>query len=359
MKNWFTIQTKKGIRTGIAHTAHGSFQTPAFMPIATRGAVKTIEAQELKGFGADILLSNTYHLYLKPGLEVLKKQSGLHAFMNWDGPILTDSGGYQVFSLTKLRKLTKDGATFKDPSSGKQHTLTPEKVIDIQKIIGSDIMMVLDECPPYPATKEYVEKSMALTTSWELRALAYKTKKRITKQKLFAIVQGGTHKDLRMQHAREIAQHAFDGFAIGGLAVGEPEEKLYNALEWSVSQLPLHKPRYLMGVGYPHQIVQAVKMGVDMFDCVLPSRNARHGNLFVWKNHSLKGKFYGSINIKNAQFTQDKKPIDPLCDCLACKRYSRSYIRHLFSIDEQLGKRLATIHNLRFYLRLMHLLQSR
>lgn len=358
MNKWFFVKHKKGIRTGTAHTVHGSFATPAFMPIATRAAVKTLEAKEIRSLGADILLSNTYHLFLKPGLEVLKKQKGLHAFMKWDGPILTDSGGYQVFSLTKLRKLTKHGATFKDPSSGAVHTLTPEKVIDIQRVIGSDIMMVLDECPPYPSTKEYTEKSMELTTSWELRALKYKKKKQLKNQQLFAITQGGTYKDLRIAHARELAQHDFDGFAIGGLAVGEPEKKLFQALEWSISQLPEHKPRYLMGVGYPHQIVRAVHMGVDMFDCVLPTRNARHGKIFIWKNFSLRGKFYDTLNIKNSGFQNDKKPLDPLCDCQMCTTYTRSYLRHLFSIEESLAQRLATIHNLRFYLRLMELLRG-
>lgn len=328
------------------------------MTIATRGAVKTLEAQEVKSLGADIILSNTYHLYLRPGLEVLKKHKGLHAFMKWKGPILTDSGGYQVFSLAKIRKLTEAGAEFKDPTSGEAHTLTPEKVIDIQHAIGSDIMMVLDECPPYPASRKYVEQSMELTTRWALRCLAYKKMRRIQKQKLFAIVQGGTYLDLRAKHAQELAQYHFDGYAIGGLAVGEPEEKMYASIRAAIEFLPKDKPRYLMGVGYPHQIVQAVKRGVDMFDCVLPTRNARHGNLFVWKNFSLKGKFYSTLNIRNEKFARDLRPIDALCDCPTCSTYSRSYVRHLFKIDETLAQKLTTVHNVRFYQKLVEVLRS-
>ena len=345
-------------RTGIVRTNHGLFRTPAFMTIATRGTVKTLEAQEVKQLGATIILSNTYHLFLRPGLDVLKKHKGLHAFMQWSGPILTDSGGYQVFSLAKMRKLTEEGATFKDPLTGKVHTLTPEKVIDIQRVIGSDIMMVLDECPPYPATRGYITKSMGLTTRWALRALAYKKKKRIRTQKLFAIVQGGTHIDLRKRHAHELAQYNFDGFAIGGLAVGEPEKKMYAAIQAAIQFLPADKPRYLMGVGYPHQIVHAVKLGVDMFDCVLPTRNARHGNLFVWKDQKLKGKFYSTINIKNEKFSHDTNPLDSFCDCPTCVTYSRSYLRHLFKINETLGQKLATVHNVRFYQKLVEVLRK-
>jgi len=356
-KDFSYTKTAHGRRGKLA-TSHGDFHTPAFMTIATRGAVKTLEAQEVKRLGAEIILSNTYHLFMRPGLEVLKKHKGLHQFMNWHGPILTDSGGYQIFSLAKLRKLTEAGATFKDPSTGKTHTLTPEKVIDIQRVIGSDIMMVLDECPPYPASREYIERSMALTTRWALRALTYKKKKRIRKQKLFAIVQGGTYLDLRYAHAKELSQHDFDGFAIGGLAVGEPEDNMYAAIKATVTHLPKDKPRYLMGVGYPHQIVQAVKLGVDMFDCVLPTRNARHGNLFVWKTQSLRGKFYTTLNIKNERFARDTKPLDPLCDCETCAMYTRGYLRHLFKTDEMLGKKLATMHNIRFYQKLIAILRS-
>ena len=328
------------------------------MPIATRGAVKTIEAENVKTLGANIVLSNTYHLYLRPGLSVLKKHQGLHAFMNWKGPILTDSGGYQVFSLSSHRKISEKGVTFKDTITGSLHTLTPEKVIDIQQAIGSDIMMVLDECPAYPTTHAYAKKSMDLTTRWALRALAYKKKKKITKQKLFAIVQGATFSDLRKAHAQELAKYDFDGFAIGGLAVGEPASKMYQMIKAVVPFLPKNKPRYLMGVGYPEQIIQAVELGVDMFDCVLPTRNARHGSLFVWKNHSLRGKFYGTLRLKNSKFEKDTRPIDARCDCEACAGYSRSYIRHLLRIGESLGPRLATIHNVRFYLHLMELLRK-
>lgn len=328
------------------------------MPIATRGAVKTIEAEEVKKLGANIILSNTYHIYLRPGLSVLKKQKGLHQFMNWNGPLLTDSGGYQVFSLSAHRTISEKGVTFKDTINGSIHTLTPEKVIDIQQAIGSDIMMVLDECPPFPTTRAYAKKSMDLTTRWALRALAYKKKKKITKQKLFAIVQGATFPELRKAHAKELAQYDFDGFAIGGLAVGEPVTKMYQMIKAVVPYLPKNKPRYLMGVGYPEQIVQAVKLGVDMFDCVLPTRNARHGSLFVWKNKNLKGKFYDTLRLKNSKFENDAKPIDPHCDCSTCKKYSRSYAKHLLKIGESLGQRLLTVHNVRFYLHLMELLRK-
>lgn len=350
----------KGVhgRRGVMHTYHGDFATPAFMPIATRGAVKTLGANDVGNLGANIILSNTYHLYLRPGLSVLKKNRGLHEFMNWKGPILTDSGGYQVFSLSSHRTITEKGVTFKDTITGALHALTPEKVIDIQQVIGSDIMMVLDECPPYPTTRTYAKKSLDLTTRWALRALEHKKKKKITRQKLFAIVQGATFSDLRKRHAQELAKHDFDGFAIGGLAVGEPASAMYTMIKATVPYLPKDKPRYLMGVGYPEQIVKAVQLGIDMFDCVLPTRNARHGSLFVWKNQKLKGTFYGTIHLKNSKFEKDTKVIDPLCDCPTCASYSRSYVRHLLRIGEPLGARLLTIHNVHFYLKLMELLRK-
>lgn len=355
--SFFKHKKGKG-RRGNVTTSHGIFQTPAFMPIATRGAVKTLTAKDVAESGADILLSNTYHLYIRPGLKILKKNGGLHAFMKWGKPILTDSGGYQVFSLAKMRTLSEKGAIFKDPISGGTHTLTSEKVIDIQHVIGSDIMMVLDECPPYPSSREYIQASMDLTTRWALRALAYKKKKKYAKQKLFAIVQGGTFQDLRSKHAQELAQHDFDGFAVGGLAVGEPVEKMYAAIKSSVPYLPTSKPRYLMGVGYPEQIVKAVSLGIDMFDCVLPTRNARHGSLFVWKKKDLRGKFYEMISIANAKYRFDTKPIDPTCECATCQTYTRAYIRHLFSIREPLAARLASVHNVAFYQTLMRRLRA-
>jgi queuine tRNA-ribosyltransferase len=268
-------------------TRHGILTTPFFMPIATKGAVKAVAPDKLEKEGVEIVLGNTYHLFLRPGMAVIKKAGGLHKFMNWQKPILTDSGGYQVFSLAKFRKITSRGVIFSDNVSGKKHLLTPEKAIQIQIDLGADILMSLDECPPYPCSREYAEKSMDLTTTWAKRGLAYFKKHKKPGQLLFGIIQGSVYKDLRIKHAKEITALPFDGFAIGGLAVGEPEEKRWKVIKWLSPYLPKNKPRYLMGVGYPEQIVKAVKMGMDMFDCVLPTRNARHGDLFVWRPHSL------------------------------------------------------------------------
>lgn len=347
------ISQKSSARRGVLVTPHGKIKTPFFMPIATSAAVKTLSSDEVKKVGSQIILSNTYHLMLRPGMSVIKKAGGLHKFMNWDGPILTDSGGYQVFSLAKTRKIKEIGVEFQSHIDGSRHLLTPEKAVQIQQILGSDIMMVLDECPPYPATKKYVQESMDLTTRWARRCKL--TLRRGSGQAglLFGIVQGGIYQDLRQKHTEEIVNIGFDGYAIGGLAVGEPHQKMLEVLEWTVPHLPEDKPRYLMGVGLPEQIVAAVKCGIDMFDCVIPTRNARHGLLYIWKKRTLSGKFYSELRIKNAKYRQDLKPLDPSCDCSTCQHYSRAYLRHLFMNNEPLGLRLATIHNLRFYLRLM------
>lgn len=359
MKRFSLIKKdKKSLaRKGILHAAHGDIKTPFFMPIATKASVKAVSSEDIHDLKSEIILSNTYHLYLRPGMSVIKKAGGLHKFMNWHGAILTDSGGYQVFSLgaknnhdKNMVKLSRKGVEFRSTYDGSKHILTPEKVIKIQETIGSDIMMVLDECPPYPSTKEEASKSMELTTYWARRAK--KTHKK-NKQMLFGIVQGSSYKDLRIQHADDLKKIDFDGYAIGGLAVGEPTEKMYEVLDWVVPELPEDKPRYLMGVGKPEQIYEAVKRGVDMFDCVIPTRNARHGLLYIWGDKNLKGNFYEEIRIKQSKYRLDMKPIDERCKCVTCQNYSRSYLRHLFSVEEPLAYKLATIHNVNFYLDLM------
>lgn len=338
------------------------------MPIATRGAVKNLTPDELHELKSEIILSNTYHLIARPGLDVLKKQKGLHAFMGWKRPILTDSGGYQVFSLSKFRKLTEEGVTFASEIDGSRIHLTPESVIDAQITIGSDIIMILDECPPWPCTYEYAEKSLALTLRWAVRSKkhfdAVMKKRRVPPSKrplLFGIVQGSTYKKLRDMSVKELVRLDFDGYAIGGLAVGEPRAIRNKVLEWNTSLLPKDKPRYVMGVGKPEDIVDAVHRGADMFDCVIPTREARHGRLYVRTSNksATKSEFYKIINIKKSIFANDKNPIDFHCACATCQTYSRSYLRHLFSIQEGLALRLATIHNLSFYLSLMRELQKR
>ena len=360
------------------------------MPIATKGAVKSLSPEELKNLGAQIVLGNTYHLWLRPGSSLIKKAGGLHKLMNWPGPILTDSGGFQVFSLgDRLRKNIKDGAKtskvklsdegveFSDPVDGSKHFLTPEKSIQIQLDLGSDIIMCFDECPPYPATYEQVKTAVYRTTAWAERCKEYFNRKTISnfqfpiskktlnskpqnlKPSLFGIIQGSIYKDLREESARQILSLDLDGYAIGGVAVGEPREYFWKVLKWVLPLLPEDKPRYLMGLGRPEEIVKAVKLGVDMFDCVIPTREARHGRLYKFKIKSAKLKadnFYETIQISNEKYKKDLAPIDKRCDCYACKNFSRAYIRHLFATDEPFGLRLATTHNLRFYLRLMELL---
>jgi queuine tRNA-ribosyltransferase len=346
------IQKSDNARLGVLKTPHGKIDTPFFMPIATAGAIKGLTTDEAKDLGAQILLSNTYHLHLRPGEDVIKKAGGLHKFMNWNGPILTDSGGYQVFSLSKIRKLKDDGVEFQSHLDGKKIFLTPEKAIEIQMKLGSDIMMVLDECPAADKDRKYVEKSLQLTTEWAERCQTFFIKKRrdaprrvsTTPTGLFGIVQGGMFPDLREQSAKELTSIGFDGYAIGGLSVGEPNKVMYEIIEKTVPHLPEDKPRYLMGVGTPEDILEAVERGIDMFDCVLPTRNARHGYLFTSK---------GIVRIRNEKYIKDFSPLDPNCDCYTCKNYTKAYLRHLFISNEILSLRLNTLHNVAFYLRLM------
>lgn len=356
--NFQVIKKHRNIRLGLLKTAHGEIKTPFFMPIATRGAVKYLNNDDFKLLKNQILLSNTYHLYLKPGLDVLKKTNGLHKFMNWQKPILTDSGGYQVFSLKHLRKINEKGVDFKSTYDGSKHFFSPRKVIQIQEILNSDIMMVLDECTPYPSTYEYAKASQELTTNW---AKQCKQAKKENKQLLFGIVQGSSYKDLRLKSTKELIKIGFDGYAIGGLAVGEPASEMYKILDYVCPELPENKPRYLMGVGQPEQIVEAVKRGVDMFDCVLPTRNARHGflytNLKLTKNLILA---YKILRIRGEKHKKDLSPLDKTCKCATCTSgYTRAYIRHLFSVNEPLAMRLTTIHNLYFYLDLMRQIREK
>lgn len=346
-----------GIRAGELKTAHGAIQTPFFMPIATKGAVKTISTRDLRELGAQILLSNTYHLMLRPGEELVKEAGGLHKFMNWDKPILTDSGGYQVFSLGKMRKISSKGAEFQSPIDGAKHLLTPERAIQIQLDLGSDIVMVLDECAPYPCDREYAEKSLDLTTDWALRCKKY-FNENISKSinpgaKLFGIVQGSTYLDLREKSLEQLLDIGFDGYAMGGFSVGEPRQQTYEILKEIIPLMPADKPRYFMGGGKPEEIVQYVKLGFDMFDCVIPTRNARHGTIYVYKGDNLEADFYEKIVITNEEFKSDFTPLDVNCACPSCQDYSKAYLRHLFMCDELLGQRLATLHNIKFYLDLM------
>lgn len=328
-------------------TAHGVVETPMFMPVGTQGSVKAIEQRELTEVGAQIILGNTYHLYLRPGTEVIQASGGLHKFIGWNKPILTDSGGYQVFSLNHLREIEEEGVTFKSHLDGSLHTFTPESAVQIQRQLGSDIMMVLDECAPYPCDPEYARRSNALTLRWAERCRhAFETHKGLYgfSQALFGIVQGSIYPEIRQQSARQLVRIGFDGYAIGGLAVGEPAEVMYSILEVCTPMLPSDKPRYLMGVGTPMNLIESVARGVDMFDCVLPTRNGRNANLFTRT---------GSMNLRNAQYKTDFSPPDPECGCYTCSNFSRAYLRHLFQVKEILGLQLATIHNLSFYLWLM------
>lgn len=342
-------------RKAVLKTRHGIIKTPFFMPIASKAAVKSLSPDDIENLDAQIILSNTYHLYLKPGMEVMKKAGGLHKFMKWSGPILTDSGGFQVFSLSKIRKIKNNGVEFQSHIDGSKHFFTPKKVIGIQEIIGSDIMMVLDVCPAHSAPEKEIKEAVKLTSKWAKEC----KQARKTNNLLFGIIQGGVDKSLRQKSATEIQDIGFDGYAIGGLAVGEPNQAMYKVLDYTVPMLPKDKPRYLMGVGKPENIVEAVKRGVDMFDCVIPTRNARHGLLYIWKNskglsNPLRTKdFYSELRIKNARFKKDLNPIDKHCGCYTCRNFSRAYLNHLFRTEEPLALKLATIHNLKFYLDLM------
>lgn len=334
-------------RYGVITTSHSEIETPVFMPVGTAGAIKAVENREMEEFDTRIILANTYHLYLRPGIEVLKLAGGLHKFMNWKRSILTDSGGFQVFSLSGLKKVRDEGVEFASHIDGSRHLLTPEKAIDVQRIIGSDIMMSLDECLPNPSDKKTVEKSIRRTFDWEKRCLQqFKATedKYGFPQYLYAITQGGIFKDLRRKSIEELSELDFDGNAIGGLAVGEPAEVMYELVDFSTELLPAIKPIYLMGVGTPIDLLECVDRGVDMFDCVLPTRNARHGRIFTSR---------GEINIRNSRFTSDFRLIDDEYSTYVSENFSFAYIRHLFIAKEILGMQLASIHNLGFYMKLM------
>jgi len=328
-------------RRGTITTPHGKVQTPAFMPVGTLGTVKTLSPEEVAKSGSQILLGNTYHLYLRPGHKLIKEHGGLHKFMNWDKPILTDSGGFQVFSLKGMTKISEEGVEFQSHIDGSRHMMTPELAIEIQEALGADIMMCFDEPPPYPSPKNKVQESMDRTTRWEERCKRSKTSPH---QALFGITQGGTDAGLRVESAERIVDIGFDGYAIGGLSVGESNSLMIEMTGITADVLPKDKPRYLMGVGRPQDIVNAVLCGVDMFDCVMPTRNARNGSLFTSK---------GKINIRNSEHKESKEPLDESCNCYTCQNYSRSYLRHLFITGEIFGLRLNTIHNLNFYQTLM------
>ncbi len=345
----FEILCKDGessARVGRITTAHGQIHTPAFMPIGTQGTVKTFEAGELEELGAQIILGNTYHLYLRPGPEVIESCGGLHRFISWRRPLLTDSGGFQFYSLKVLNKINDEGIEFQSHIDGSRHSFTPERAIKIQHQLGADIIMALDECPPYEAGQSYVAVATERTVRWAKRCLSEHTKLSEKKQglSLFGILQGGVYPELRRGCAEALLSYDFPGYAIGGLAVGEPREATFEILPVCTESLPEEKPRYLMGVGTPRDIVEAVAAGVDLFDCVLPTRNARNGTVFTRQ---------GKMVIKGASYARDPAPIEEECGCLACHRYSRAYIRHLLSVGEILGLRLTSWHNLYFYLQLM------
>ena len=342
----YTLEVKDGnARAGVIETPHGKIETPVFMPVGTQATVKAMTKEELKEINSQIILGNTYHLYLNPGDDLVDDFGGLHKFMRWDRPILTDSGGFQVFSLGSLRRIKEEGVHFRSHLDGSKHFLSPEKSISIQNNLGSDIMMVLDECPPGMSSREYLIPSIERTTRWAKRCIdANKNKDR---QGLFAIVQGGIYEDLRDKSFEELSRYDedFAGYALGGLAVGEPREDMYRILEYITPKLPENKPRYLMGVGEPLDMLEAVESGIDMMDCVQPTRIGRHGTVFTK---------YGRLVIKNKVYELDDRPLDEGCDCYACKNYTRGYIRHLFKAKEILGQRLATYHNLYFLIKLMN-----
>jgi len=345
-------------RRGRLKTAHGVIDTPAFMPIGTQGSVKAVTPRELHQLNAQIILGNSYHLFVRPGLDVIKHFGGLHNFMSWDGPILSDSGGYQIFSLAKLRKITETGVEFQNHIDGARAFISPEIAMEIQAALGSDIAMVLDECVPYPCEYEYAAQSAELTARWAKRCREWKRRngeaakrgladspvRRFADSMLFGIIQGGAFNDLRRTSAQAVVELDFDGYAIGGVSVGEPEEEMMRAVESAEPVLPTDKPRYAMGLGTPPQLLEMIARGMDMFDCVLPTRLARNGTAFTAA---------GTINLKNAEFSQDKRPIEENCACPGCRDFTRGYIRHLIKAEEILGLRLITLHNLYFYLNLM------
>jgi queuine tRNA-ribosyltransferase len=339
----FTLEARdpqSAARAGRLVTPHGVVETPVFMPVGTQGSVKAVSQEDLRELGASIILGNAYHLYLRPGTGVLEQAGGLHRFMSWDRPILTDSGGFQVFSLKGLNKVTEDGVTFQSHLDGSRHVFTPERAIDIQISIGADIIMCFDECTSHPALHGAAAESMRMTAKWAARCKdRWLERSADGRQALFGIVQGSTYEDLRKESAQRTVEIGFPGYAIGGVSVGESKEEMYAAVDWAAPLLPEDKPRYLMGVGTPEDMLEAIERGVDMFDCVMPTRNARNGSLFTSS---------GRINIKNAQYANDFGPLDPECDCPTCRTYSRAYLSHMYRSGEILALRLNTLHNLRF-----------
>jgi|TARA_B110000211_G_scaffold233854_2_gene301312 queuine tRNA-ribosyltransferase len=340
------LTTDGKARRGRLTFERGTVETPAFMPVGTYGTVKGMKTEEVADTGAEILLGNTFHLMLRPGTEIIEQHGGLHGFMNWDKPILTDSGGFQVFSLGKMRKITEEGVKFSSPVNGEKIMLTPERSMEVQNSLGSDIVMIFDECTPYPASHEESKVSMELSLRWAQRS---KDAHQGNSNALFGIVQGGMYEDLREVSVNGLTAIDFDGYAIGGLSVGEPKEDMIRILDHTTPLIPENKPRYLMGVGKPEDLVEGVRRGIDMFDCVMPTRNARNGHLFVTN---------GVIKIRNARHKTDTGPLDPACDCYTCKNYSRAYLHHLDKCNEILGSQLNTLHNLRFYQRVMQGLRN-
>ena len=341
-----------GARLGRIETDHGRIDTPAFMPVGTQATVKTMTSRDLGASGAQIVLANTYHLHLRPGQDLIREAGGIHRFMAWPGPVITDSGGYQVFSLAALRRIDAEGVRFQSHIDGSHRLLTPESVVDIQLDIGSDIMMVLDHCSEYPCRREAAREAVERTSAWARRGIERRGA-RVARdgyeRVLFGIVQGSVYRDLRERSAAALVELDFPGYAIGGLSVGEPARELYELAGFTAALLPPEKPRYLMGVGFPWDIVEAVARGIDMFDCVMPTRNARNGTLFT---------SVGRVVLKNAAYRADFRPLDPECDCETCRTYSRAYLRHLFMAGEMLGPHLATIHNVRFYLHMMEAMRQ-
>jgi queuine tRNA-ribosyltransferase len=343
--HYFNLTTQSGAaRAGELHTDHGRIKTPVFMPVGTQATVKALSPEELKDAGTQVILGNTYHLYLRPGCDIIGRFDGLHRFMHWDRPILTDSGGFQVFSLAKLRKLTEEGYSFQSHIDGSRHMFTPEKSIEVQICLNSDILMCLDQCLAHPATHDQAAKALELTTRWARRCKTYWQSQTDGRNHLFGIVQGGMYTDLRKRSAEEIIAIDFPGYAIGGLSVGEPKEMMMEMAAHTLPLLPKDRPRYIMGVGTPEDLVELVDLGADMFDCVMPTRNARNGQMFTDR---------GTINICNARFREDEGPVDPSCDCYTCRHYSLAYLRHLYTAREILAYRLNTIHNIHYYVSML------
>ncbi len=341
MEFFKTLHKYKKSRIAVINTPHGSVTTPVFMPVGTQATVKIMTPQDLEEININIILANTYHLYLRPGIDIIEKAGGLHKFMAWKGAILTDSGGFQIFSMEDLRKITPEGVHFQAHFDGTEHFFTPETAVEIQNKLGSDIMMCLDECPPYPSDREYIDKSLNLTLEWAKRSKA--AHKNIDRQSLFGIIQGGIYRDLREKAAEEMIKMDFPGYAIGGVSVGEGKELMYSVIDWIGPMLPADKPRYLMGIGAPEDLWHAVENGMDMFDCVLPTRIARNGTVYTSR---------GRIIIRNSEYKEDFTPIEQGCGCYACKNFTRAYIRHLFNVHEILGMRLTTLHNIYFMIQL-------